>query len=218
MKQLLKRSRFRIGATVISAVTMALLGGCGGGGDEPTPQSASAEAVDTAENIVSAVTQPHIELFRDDEGWQLALTGVGVAEVASISANSVELTPVIRKLIAAGTAKAEVVDNEYFIASSNQPETDGIPTEGELMLTARNGERLSFALRFKDVGKGAAAGVSQPSAGISAKAINWTTIWNTAKKMAVKGAAHGVIKAYLRSKGYWCPSLGPWWLCARSAS
>jgi hypothetical protein len=58
--------------------------------------------------------------------------------------------------------------------------------------------------------------LNRQSARANAK-INWSSIWNTAKKWAARGIANSVIKAYLESKGYRCPP-GPWFLCARTAS
>lgn len=218
MKHFLNPRSFRLAAIAFPMFALALIGGCGGGGDDLTSMPSTADAVVGAEDVASGNTKAAVGFFRDQEGWQLALTGVDSADVASISVAGVELLPVLGKLIEAGTAQAQVVDKEYFFASSTQPEADGIPTEGVLLLALRGGERQSFPLKFNDLGSNDSMATVQSAAKKQALAINWTAIWNTAKKMAAKAAAHSVIKAYMRSKGYWCPSIGPWWLCARPVS
>lgn len=47
--------------------------------------------------------------------------------------------------------------------------------------------------------------------------VNWVSIWRKAVRLAKIGTPNGVVKAFLSRHGYICPSLAPWFLCARPA-
>ena len=186
--------------SVVALMTLAVCSGCGGG--------------DTTD-----VTSAKVVATQGDDGWQLGILGVNAGDVQALSIDGVDYMPSLRRMADGGTGYFfDASDDEgkaFFFGSMRHPADDGLPLTGQVTVATAEGD-FSVPMAFT-TGQGTTAADVDAQARSTAMGINWSAIWATAKKMAARGTANAAIKAYMRSKGYYCP-IGPWFLCARPVS
>lgn len=201
---------------LLAFLTVTLTTACGGGSDSaPEVQKAGA-----ASSPIASISAVDVGLFSDEEGWQVAVSGLQFSDVASMSLGGVDLSSRIRTLQASGVGTLYSSNADFFFDGGGTSNALGLPLGGTLVITTTLGATFSFNLGFVDpTSVSRSFGIIDTTGGTATiQGVNWASVWRTARRMALNGVLSSVIKTYLRQNGYICPSLGPWWLCARPVS
>lgn len=203
------RSPQQTAAVVLVAITLFVLGGCGGGSDIAEEQPTTTTEGTAGISVVTST---------DIDGWHFGVIGASLSEVTAIEVNGRDVLPALRQMTDASSG--HILDvraadgNAVFFSSMRQLVDDSLLIAGRVSVETGLG-RSDYTFDLTGRAPSQSVGVKEEGREMAA-AVNSSSIWAAARKLAMKGSANAAIKAYMRSKGYICPP-GPWWLCARPA-